>query len=141
MRAVRLLQVAAEAEILRLRYMLRRHGMRAAFAALAVVFGLSVLMLVDVAGWQVLRLYVAPIYATLILLGINLLITLVFVALAARSSVSSPEREALMIRQRALQEVRGSLAFTAVIPVTRSLLGARRRRSLRIWPFGPRRIE
>jgi hypothetical protein len=31
-----------------------------------------VLVLAHVAGWQVLRLYVPPIYATLILLGVDL---------------------------------------------------------------------
>ena len=40
----------------------------------------------------------------LLLLGINLVIALVFGALAARSSVSTHEREALEIRQQALQE-------------------------------------
>jgi TRAP-type mannitol/chloroaromatic compound transport system permease large subunit len=100
-RTVRLLQVAAEAEILRLRYLMRRHGRRAAFGVLAAIFALSVLVLLDVTGWQLLRLYVAAIYATLLLLGINLVIALVFGALAARSSVSSHEREALRIRQQA----------------------------------------
>ena len=100
MRTVRLLQVAAEAEILRLRYLMRRHGMRAAFGVLAAIFGLSVLVLLDVTGWQLLRMYVTAIYATLLLLGINLVIALVFGALAARSSVSTHEREALKSASR-----------------------------------------
>jgi TRAP-type mannitol/chloroaromatic compound transport system permease large subunit len=135
-RTVRLLQVAAEAEILRLRYLMRRHGMRAAFGVLAAIFGLSVLVLLDVTGWQLLRMYVTAIYATLLLLGINLVIALVFGALAARSSVSTHEREALRIRQQALQEARGTLGLAALLPVTRYLLAGNRRRGARRWPFG-----
>jgi TRAP-type mannitol/chloroaromatic compound transport system permease large subunit len=137
-RTVRLLQVAAEAEILRLRYLMRRHGRRAAFGVLAAIFALSVLVILDVTGWQLLRLYVAAIYATLLLLGINLVIALVFGALAARSSVSSHEREALRIRQQALQEARGSLALAALVPITRSVLAGNRQRGARRWPFGRR---
>lgn len=84
MRSFNLLRVAAEAELLRLRAMLVRQGRRAAFGAIAVIFGLGVLVLGEVAGWQVLRLYVAPIPATLILLGINLAIAAVVGGLAAR---------------------------------------------------------
>ena len=51
--------------------MLARQGRRAAFGAVAAIFVLGVLVLGEVAGWQVLRLYVMPISATLILLGIN----------------------------------------------------------------------
>ncbi|HEV7462303.1 MAG TPA: hypothetical protein VGN85_00080 [Methyloceanibacter sp.] len=54
MRSINLLKVAAEAEILRLRALLARQGKRAAFGAVAVIFMLGVLVLVEVAGWQVL---------------------------------------------------------------------------------------
>ena len=74
MRSINLLKVAAEAELLRLRALLARQGRRAAFGAVAVIFMLGVLVLAEVAGWQVLRLYVASISATLILLGINFVI-------------------------------------------------------------------
>ena len=69
MRSINLLKVAAEAEILRLRILLARQGRRAAFGVVAVIFVLGVLVLAEVAGWQVLRFYVPPIPATLILLG------------------------------------------------------------------------
>jgi hypothetical protein len=57
------------------------------------------------AGWQVLRLYVlrlyvAPISTTLILLGINLVIAALFGALASRSSPGRAEREALRVRRQ-----------------------------------------
>ena len=126
MRAVNLAKVAAEAEILRIRHMLKRQGMRAAFGSAALIFVLGVLILAHVAGWQVLRLYVPPIYATLILLGVDLVVAAIFGILAARSSPSREEREALAIRQRALHEARSSLALGALIPVAGTLLRSRR---------------
>jgi hypothetical protein len=78
MRAVNLAKVAVEAEILRIQHMLKRQGMRAAFGLAAFIFALGALVLAHVAGWQVLRLYVPPIYATLILLGIDLVIAAIF---------------------------------------------------------------
>jgi hypothetical protein len=130
-RSFKLLRVAAEAELLRLRAMLVRQGRRAAFGAVAVVFVLGVLTLGEVAGWQVLRFYVAPISATLILLGINLAIAAIFGGLAARSAPSHGEREALRVRRQAVDAARGSLTLTAALPVARTLLGLRRRRGER----------
>ena len=125
MRAVNLAKIGAEAEILRLQHMLKRQGMRAALGLIAVLFALGVLVLAHVAGWQVLRLYVPPIYATLILLGVDLVIAAIFGILAARSSPSSAERDALAIRQRALHEARNSLALGALIPLAGTLLRTR----------------
>jgi hypothetical protein len=126
MRALNLTKVAAEAEILRIQHMLKRQGMRAAFGLVAVLFVLGVLVLAHIASWQVLRLYVPPIYATLILLGVDLVIAAIFGILAARSSPSHHEREALAIRQRALHEARSSLALGALIPIAGALLRPRR---------------
>ena len=78
-------------------------------------------MLAHIAGWQVLRVYVPPIYATLALLGVDLVIAAIFGILAARSSPSRDEHEALTIRQRALREARESLALGALIPVAGAL--------------------
>jgi hypothetical protein len=101
MRIADFLKIAAEAEILRLRHMLARQGRRAAFGAVGAFFGLSVVVLADVICWQLLHLYVTPIYATLILLGVNLILTAIFAALAhgiARSAKKPP-----LLRRDALQ--------------------------------------
>jgi uncharacterized membrane protein (DUF4010 family) len=126
MRAVNLATIAAKAEILRIQRMLKRQGLRAVFDLVAVLFALGVLVLAHVAGWQVLRLYVPPIYATLIFLGVDLVVAAIFGILAARSSPSGAEREALAIRQRALHEARSSLALGALIPIAGSLFRSRR---------------
>jgi hypothetical protein len=135
MRAVRLVKVAAEAEILRIQHMLKRQGMRVAFGLVAVVFGLGVLVLANVAAWQLLRLYVSPISATLILLGVNLVLAAIFGMLAARSSPGRAEREALAIRRRAVNEARSSLALGALVPIAGTLLRSRRgeTRKVPLW--------
>jgi 4-amino-4-deoxy-L-arabinose transferase-like glycosyltransferase len=139
MRAVNLAKVGAEAEILRLRHLLKRQGKRAAFGLVAVLFALGVLVLAHVAAWQVLRLYVPPIYTTLILLGVDLVIAAIFGILAARSSPSGAERDALAIRQRALHEARNSLALGALLPLAGTVLRTRRN-DTRKRPFW-RRLE
>jgi hypothetical protein len=53
-------------------------------------------------------------------------IAAIFGILAARSSPSHHEREALAIRQRALHEARSSLALGALIPIAGALLRPRR---------------
>lgn len=139
MRSVELLKIAAEAERLRLSAMMARQGRRAAFGVVSIVFLLGVLALAEVAGWQVLRRYVEGIYATLILLGVNLVVAGLFGLLAARSSPGHAEREALRVRRDALDAVRGSLSISAALPVVGSLLRLRRRRAERrraIVPIG-----
>jgi hypothetical protein len=139
-RSFNLLRVAAEAELLRLRAMLVRQGRRAAFGAVAVIFVLGVLTLGEVAGLQTLCFYVAPISATLILLGINLALAAVFGGLAARSTPGHVEREALRVRRQAVDAARGALSRTAALPVATTLLGLRRRRGERGRSFfGQRR--
>ena len=125
MRSINLLKVAAEAEILRLRFLLARQGRRVAFGVVAIIFVLGVFVLAQVAGWQVLRLYVPPIPATLILLGANFVIAALFAVLAARSSPGHAEREALRVRRQALDAARGTLALTAAIPIASTLLRRR----------------
>ena len=135
MRSINILKVAAEAELLRLRLLLARQGRRAAFGVIGVIFMLGMLVLAEVAGWQLLRLYVEPISATLTLLGINFVIAALFGMLAARSSPGHAEREALRIRRQALDAAQGALSLTAAVPVASTLLrlgrrGGGRRRSV-----------
>ena len=121
-RSVNLLKLAAEAELLRYRCMAARQGRRAAFGAVALVFALAVLMLGELAAWFALYLRFAAIPTTLILLGVNLIIAIAFGVLAARSSPSRVEREALQVRQQSLDAARGMLSLAALIPVGNTLL-------------------
>ena len=76
MRSINLLKVAAEAEGLRLRALMKRQALRGAYGAIATLFAIAVLTLAEVAAWQGLRLKVAAIAATLILLGIDLVLAI-----------------------------------------------------------------
>ena len=86
MRSVNLLKIAAEAEWLRLRELMKRQALRGAYGAIAALFGFAVLTLAEVAAWQALRLKLAAIAATLILLGIDLVLAATFGYLATRST-------------------------------------------------------
>ena len=121
-RSINLLKIAAEAELLRYRYMVARQGRRAAFGAVALLFVLAVLVLGEVAAWLALYLHFTAIETTLILLGINLIIAFPFGLLAMRSSPSLAEREALQVRQQSLDAVRGALSLAALVPVGNTLL-------------------
>ena len=123
MRAVDFAKIAAEAELVRVRHMLKRQGMRVAFAAGAAVFAIGVLVLANIAVWQVVRLHLDPIYASLILLGGNLVLALIFGGLAMRSTPSHTEREALDVRKQALTQLQQSVAIGTLIPIAGTLLG------------------
>jgi hypothetical protein len=122
MRSINLLRVAADAETLRVRSMLARQGRRVALGVVALLFGLGVLVLAEVAGWQALRFRLAAIAATLALLGANLLIAAVFGVLAARSSPGHTECEALHLRRQALDAARGAISLAAIVPIGRTLM-------------------
>lgn len=127
MRSANLVKIAAEAEVLRLRALIKRQVRRGTYGTIAATFAVAVLTLAEVAAWQGLRLKVEAIPATLILLGINLLIAAVFGLMAARSTPSRTEQEALRVRRQALDAARGSLAFATLVPTATHLLTARRR--------------
>lgn len=109
--------------------MMARQGRRAAFAVVALIFALAVLVLAEVVGWLTLRLHFEPIPGTLILLGINLVVGGIFGVLAAWSSPGHTEQEALRVRRHALEAARGSLALTMAVPAVTGLLGGGRDRS------------
>jgi len=122
MRSVNLLKIAAEAEFLRQRAMLARQLRRAAFGLLALIFALGVLITAEIAAWQGLRFYVAALTATLLLLGLNLVIAAGLSVPAVRSHPTPQEQEALRVRQQALERARAALTLTALLPAVPRLL-------------------
>jgi hypothetical protein len=135
-RSINLVKVAFDAELLRLRAMTARQGRRAAFAVIALIFAFVVLALAEATGWLALRHRFESIPATLILLGVNLVIAAIFGVLAARSP-GHTEQEALRVRRQALDAARGALAFTAAVPAVTRLLSNRQERGAGRWriPF------
>lgn len=123
MRTFRLARVAAQAELLRLRRLARRQAVRAALGAVALVFLLACLAALHVAGFLgLVQLRIAPIYAALIVAGVDLAIGLVLALLAARDTPDRVEQEALQVRQAAQAQMAEAAAMTALVgPLLRSL--------------------
>src|SRR4051812_37323241 len=131
-------KIAAEAEAIRLKAMAQRQGTRAAFGVGAALFGLGMLALLNVVAYQLLRLVMQPVFASLIVLLIDLAIAAALGALAIRSSPGQTEQDALEVRQRAIHEFEGSLAMSALLPVVGGLARSARkstpkRRRLLSW--------
>jgi hypothetical protein len=126
MRAVELAKVAAAAEALRLRRLARRQGMRAAFGAGAAVFAIAVFVLLHVVFHELLIRAVSPLIASLILFGVDLVVTAVLGFLAMRNTPDDVEREALAVRRQAVLEMRKSVTVMAVASEVGTLLVRRR---------------
>jgi MFS family permease len=113
-RAFRLARIAAEAEGLRLRERMRRTAMRAAFGIVAMGFLAGAVVFAHVAAWFWLRVAWEAQYAALMVAGADLVLAIVLALLAARSTPSRVELEALAVRRRAIDSVGSTLAFSAL---------------------------
>ena len=129
MRAIELAKVAAAAEALRLRRIVRRQGMRAAYGAGAAVFGIAVFVLLHVVAYDLLLKALSPLISSLILLGIDLVVAAVLVTLALRDTPDEVEREALAVRKQAVIEMKKSATAVAVAGEITSLVVRRRARA------------
>jgi hypothetical protein len=126
MRSVSLARVAAQAELLRLRRLARRQGMRAAFGAIAIVFLVAALVGCHVAAAMALTVYMQPIYAALIVAAIDLVIGVIFLLVAARDTPDAIEREALQVRLAAQEQMLEVAALTTLIGPLLRLIGTRK---------------
>lgn len=125
MRAIRLARVAAQAEALRLRHLLRRQVTRVALAAVAAVFALGALIALHIAGAMALAEHISVIQSVLVVAGADAVVAIVLLAVAARDVPGAVEREALQLRRTAVAQ-----AMDAVVLAT-IFAGLRRVRSLR----------
>jgi hypothetical protein len=114
MRTFSLARVAADAELLRLRLRARRAAVRAIFALVALGFLAGAAVFCHLALWYWLRHYFEPPQSALILAGIDVALAVLLALLAARSTPSRAELEALAVRHRAVEGITASLAFSAI---------------------------
>jgi hypothetical protein len=131
MRPIRLARIAAEAEGVRLRGMMTRIVTRAIFAVVASIFVLGALTFGHLAGWYGIRVGLEQSFLVTagILGGVDLLVAIILLVLASRSTPSRTEVEALEVRRRALEGIGSALSLTQmVLPVLRLVSGMRRRR-------------
>ena len=125
MRAIRLVRVAAEAEKLRIKRLIRRMARRLAFAAVGAIFVLGVLVLLHLALWQYAVTLMQPIGASLSLAGLDAVIAVVLLALASRSGEDEIEVEAALLRDRAVDELKQSVAVVALLQPLARVFGKR----------------
>ena len=128
MRSVELAKVAVAAEALRLRQLAGRQSRRAVFGAGAAVFGLAALAVLHVLLWIVLRFWLSPVVATLIVLGVDLVVAGIMAALALRSRPGTIEEEAGMVRTQAILELKQSLSVFGLASQVAGLVLRRRAR-------------
>jgi len=128
----------AQAEALRLRRFAHRTTNRVIFAVVAAVFALSLLMALHVSLVLLLVRWMAPIFAVLIVAGIDLIVVSVCGWAALSSKPDRIEREALQVRREARAQLGEAFVMSAfVLPALsragfglagRLLGGSRRRR-------------
>ena len=83
--------------------------MRAAYGAGAAVFGIAVLVGLHVTLWTFLLTKVSPVWASVIVVGVDVVIAGVLVLLAMRNTPGAVEEEARNIRTQAITEVKRSM--------------------------------
>lgn len=128
LRSLRLASIALQAEGLRLRKLMRRSAVRLVLVALALPFLAAAFGFLEAAFWGFVSRHFGPGYAGLIIAGANLLIGGVFLLMAATSSHSRIEIEALQVRQRALEDATRHLKLVAVVdPIVRVVIDHLRR--------------
>ncbi len=129
MRTVDLAQAAAQAELLRLKRLVRRQAVRAVFAAIAAAFLVAVLIMLHIVAYMALMPYLTPLLDSVALLGFDLVLAILCGLLALRDTPDPIEREARVLREQALTEVKESLAIMALVgPLARvatSMFGAK----------------
>jgi len=115
MRAVELARVAAQAEKLHLQCMAQRQLRRAVFGAGAAVFGLGLLCWAQVIVFFALERPIGAIWASLVLIVLNLLAALILAGVAVKSVPGPVEREAAEVRQEALGQMKQAAATAALV--------------------------
>lgn len=140
MRTVELAKVAASAEALRLRRVAHRQGMRAAYGAGAAVFAIAVFVLLHVVAYNAMVPGLSPLVASLIILGVDLVVAAILGYLALSNKPDAVEDEAKMIRQQAIVELRKSMTAVALAGEAASLLLRRPRTVTVVRPRGTVRL-
>ncbi len=125
MRTLSLARIAAQAEGLVLRRHARRIIVQAVMGAIAVIFLICALAVAHFTGWLALVKVVQPVYAALIVLGVDVVIALIVGLLAMRSTPDRIEREAILVRDQAKQQLAIAAATASTFAPVARLMGLR----------------
>ena len=127
MRTVDLGRTAAQAELVRIKRLVRRQAMRAVWGAVAVVFLVAILVMIHVVAYTALvPALLSPLLGAVAILVFDIVVAGIFGLMAKSSAPDHVEAEAKVIRDEALVGMRQSLAVSALLsPVTRLILRSR----------------
>ncbi|TLU71620.1 hypothetical protein [Lichenicoccus roseus] len=116
MKVVELAKTAASSEGLLLQKTALRFARRAAFLVVAAVFGFFALISVHVVLWTLCEgpWHTGKVWASVIVLGVDVLFLVVFLLLGRGKLPDPVEVEARIVRDRALHDLRNAVALTAV---------------------------
>lgn len=123
MRLYRLLQLAAQAEMLRWKRTGRGYAIQAGLGAGAAVFALMMLLMLHLAAFQWLARppVLGPVLGALALAGVDLVLAGLFGFLAVRGGLDPVAVEAERVRDNALRQIGDQTARAAVVlPMVRS---------------------
>ncbi len=115
MRALRLARVAAEAEALLLRRRARSAALRGVLAVVALLFLCCAIALLHIAAWLRMSEMWGAETAALALAGFDAVVAIVVGFISARPSSDRIAAQAAEVRDRAVNEMRASLAVSAML--------------------------
>ena len=125
MRTVQLARIAAQAEKLLLQRIARRQAVRAGLAVVAGVFAMAALVALHVLIAIAIAKHLGPVTSSAIVLGGDLVIAIILGVLAMRSPPDPVEAEARRVRDRAIAQMKESVALTALLLPLGRMLGKR----------------
>jgi hypothetical protein len=125
MRTLTLARLAAESEMLLLKRQATVVGRRVAYGVIAAAFGVGVLVLLHLLGYMALVQFaqVAPFYAALVVLAVDLLFLLIFALMASGKMPDPVSEEARLVRDQSLEQIRETLTVAALVRPAGRLLG------------------
>lgn len=134
MRAFRLATVSLEAERVLLGLQAKRWAVRLALGLVGAVFVLAALAMLHVLAWVALEPHLGPLGRAGAILGGDVVIAGILLALAMRDSPSRQEIEARMLRDSAISQARASFGLLPLLgglarsPMAGMLVGMMTRR-------------
>ncbi|MBO5995737.1 MAG: phage holin family protein [Acetobacter sp.] len=121
-----------------MQYMAVRYGRQIAFLVIAAVFGMFALITGHWLVWTILvfALHMGQIWATIVVLGMDVFAAMICLLLGTRSYLTAGEVKARIDRDRYLTQMRDSMSFSSVVSFLLSALGRDRLRM--IWEIAQR---
>jgi hypothetical protein len=128
-RTLEILGLAAEAEVERWKLQALRQARRAVLFGIGGIMAVAALAMLNLCAWLALARLLGPVWAAAAVAAGDLLLALIFFAIASSNRRGAAEVEALALRMQALTAARNSLPLlTAAVTVISALRGRSRRR-------------